>query len=159
VKANPIHRLCAMATIALACGGTPVDGSASESQADSTASFVGTWPGSFNMSENCPTTLPTTSSGADMLVITPGEAEAGPGIISVLTKDGCTFDYAVDGVTATALPNQMCLATHDGLTTASLHVSSRTLTLSGGELDETGSVTVTRNGVPCSDTEQGTYAR
>jgi hypothetical protein len=43
--------------------------------------------------------------------------------------------------------------------TEGLAVISRTLTLGGGELNEIGSVTVTSNGVPCSDTEQGTYAQ
>jgi hypothetical protein len=126
---------------------------------DNTMLFLGTWPGEFSTSENCPTSIPTMSTRADMLVITSGPAEAGAGVISVLTENGCVFDYAVDGYGATTLQNQLCRETKDGSVTEYLAVVSRTLTLGGGKLNEIGSVVITKNGVPCSDTEQGTYAQ
>jgi hypothetical protein len=186
MKSIHLDVLCAMTTLALACsssdGGSPQgsDGSGSDGSSgvtaggaatrgqddavvvdagDNTTPFLGTWTGDFSTNENCPTTIPTMSSRADTLVITASTAEAGTGIISVLTENGCIFDYAVNGYTATALPNQVCRKTKDGSVTEYLAVLSRTLTLGGGESNEIGSVTITKNGVPCSDTEQGTYVR
>jgi hypothetical protein len=143
--------------------GTPADweaGSGSDAGAGgNTTPFLGTWPGNFSTGVNCPTSLPTTGSGADTLVITAGPAGASAGVISVLSADGCIFGYTVDGYTATALPNQMCRETKDGSVTEDLAVVSRTLTLAGGELNEIGSVNITTNSVTCSQTEQGTYTQ
>jgi hypothetical protein len=175
MKSIHFNVLYAMTTATLACSGAGGesslkggDGGASGSSvadletksgadAGDSTPFLGTWPGSFSMNENCPTSLPTMSSRADTLVVTAGPAEAGAGVISVLTEDGCTFDYTVDGDLATALPNQRCPGTEDASMTEA--VISRTLTLGGGQLNEIGTVTVTQNGVTCSQTEQGTYTQ
>jgi len=91
----------------------------------------------------------------DTLVISLG---AGAGTIAVLTENGCTFNYAVSGYTATALSNEGCVETKEA-STEDLAVVSRTLSVGGGTLTESGSTTITKSGVTCSDTESGTYTQ
>jgi hypothetical protein len=123
------------------------------------ASFVGTWSGMFSDTETCPTGSPTMNSRSDTLVISLGSGGASAGVVSVLYVNGCKFNFMVSGQTATALPNQVCAEMKDGSTTEDITDVSRTLTLDDGTLTASGSVTIAKSGVSCTEMESGTYSQ
>jgi hypothetical protein len=134
--------------------GGAVDASAGDTGTSGGASaFVGSWSGTIATVETCGSSSPTTANNPATLDIALGSASDS---LVVTTLNGCMWNYTVNGDGALAQSGQVCnVMGSDGGITSVITVMQRSLTLSGSQLTETGSIGIVKEGVSCTESEMG----